>query len=378
MNPAAPHSRSTSAERLPQLDPRLDPQADPRRDPSVQRKLTVTNAPSVSRTATTDLSTGTPPKSRHDLAIRESVAQYGVISRQQLLRLGFTDSAIQSYLRARRFARIATGVYATFTGELTVEARWWAAVLRCGPGSFLYGGTALSAWGLLRADRDQIEIAVPSDVKRDVEPWIRTVRIRAPRETRTKGDLQIAAPADALIDATESMTEDSEVLFLIIDSIQQNVVLPRDLNRALVGRRIQHRKLFREALALFDDGRTTALEFYAQRDVLNAHDLPPNVGQAELMLEGVRQTVDLLFAEFGLVVELDGKLGHSGVRGAHRDMARDNRAAVKGMVTLRFGWNDVRRGPCRVALQIAEVLIQLGWAGIPRVCSRGNCSVRSI
>lgn len=366
MNPAAPNPSANSTEQVTRLDQ------------SIQRQSAIRSTPDTSSKPTTHLPTRTPPISRHDLAIRESIAQHGVISRRQLLRLGFTDSAIHSYLRARRFARIATGVYATFTGELTVESRWWAAVLRCGPGSFLYGSTALAAWGLLQVDCDQVEVAIASGAKRAVEPWIRTVRIRAARETRTKGDLQIEAPADALIDATGSMMEESEVLFLVIDAIQQNIVYPRDLNRALVGRRIQHRKVIREALALFDDGRTSALEFYAQRDVLKAHGLPPTVGQANLIFEGVRQKVDLLFADFGLIVELDGMLGHSGIRSVHRDMARDNRAAVRGMVTLRFGWNDVRRGPCGVARQIAEVLIQLGWNGIPSVCNRGNCSVRLV
>ncbi|WP_255556377.1 DUF559 domain-containing protein [Tessaracoccus palaemonis] len=69
------------------------------------------------------------------------------------------------------------------------------------------------------------------------------------------------------------------------------------------------------------------------------------------------------------MVELDGRLGHTG-QGAFRDATRDNLHATAGWVTLRFGWADVSRDPCKVARLVASVLGARGWAGVMRRCRR--------
>jgi very-short-patch-repair endonuclease len=67
----------------------------------------------------------------------------------------------------------------------------------------------------------------------------------------------------------------------------------------------------------------------------------------------------------GVVVELDGHLGHDSTGGKFRDMDRDNAVAVGGRFVLRFGWADVHERPCGVARQVS------GVAGIPaRRCGR--------
>src|SRR5437879_12285980 len=58
--------------------------------------------------------------------------QAGVISRQQALDAGFTEKAIECRLRSGAWRRLYRGVYATFTGNLSRDARLWAAVLWVG------------------------------------------------------------------------------------------------------------------------------------------------------------------------------------------------------------------------------------------------------
>lgn len=323
---------------------------------------------------------------RHELAIRHANSQHGVISREQLLRLGFTDSSIRSFLNTRRFSRLASGVYNTVTGSPSVQALRWTAVLRCGPGAYLFGRSALVSWGFREYEADakkyqsnkQIRIGVPFESRLRVEPWITVIRARADREVLACGDLPVEAPAYALIDSIREVDSHRDALHLVVDAIQQRVVTVPKLKRAVHGRKIPHRAAVNDALVQLDDGRTSALEIHAKRDVVDAHGLPGDIAQAPFEFSGVRQTVDIYFAEFGVVVELDGQRGHSASRDVHRDMERDNRAALAGLVTLRFGWSDVRRRPCSVARQISEVLIQRGWAGLPTSCSRRNCSIRSI
>lgn len=69
----------------------------------------------------------------------------------------------------------------------------------------------------------------------------------------------------------------------------------------------------------------------------------------------------------GLIVELDGRRGHSGA-GAFRDMHRDNYQAERGRLTLRFGWQDCTANPCEVASLLTRQLHSRGWLGL-----RGHC-----
>jgi len=78
---------------------------------------------------------------------------------------------------------------------------------------------------------------------------------------------------------------------------------------------------------------------------------------------------DLGYAEFGLFVELDGRLGHEGADNAFRDMDRDNAAALEGRTTLRYGWSAVMSRPCDTAVQVAALLASRGWAGRLRRCA---------
>jgi hypothetical protein len=81
---------------------------------------------------------------------------------------------------------------------------------------------------------------------------------------------------------------------------------------------------------------------------------------------GTRQ--DVWYDRYATVVELDGRLGHADADGRWRDMGRDNAAALRSEVTLRYGWTDVAARPCRVAAQVAEVLRRRGWAGAAAKC----------
>jgi len=78
--------------------------------------------------------------------------------------------------------------------------------------------------------------------------------------------------------------------------------------------------------------------------------------------------------------ELDGRIGHEG-EAKWRDAERDNRHAVLGLTTLRFGWHDVVLRPCQVARMIGQVLAGRGWpgvagSGLPRRCGP-RCTVAS-
>jgi hypothetical protein len=62
------------------------------------------------------------------------------------------------------------------------------------------------------------------------------------------------------------------------------------------------------------------------------------------------------------------------ISGPFRDRLRDNASTVNGYDTLRYGWDDVVRRSCEVALEVSLVLRRKGWSGTPKPCG-SSCAV---
>ena len=89
--------------------------------------------------------------------------QCGITDRSQARQAGFSDRQIWHRLRSGRWQQVHEGVYATFTGPLTPEARLWAALRRAGEGAMLSHETAAEVHGLIdRPAGKRIHITVPT------------------------------------------------------------------------------------------------------------------------------------------------------------------------------------------------------------------------
>ena len=122
-------------------------------------------------------------------------------------------------------------------------------------------------------------------------------------------------------------------------------------------------------------GDHSVLEYRYDRDVERAHGLPEPVRQAPFAgPNGRRGRRDRLYQQYGVVVELDGRLAHA-IEDQWRDKARDNAAAVDRKQTLRYDWKQVSKDACATAVEVAKVLQVHGWDGRPRPCAPG-CPVQ--
>jgi hypothetical protein len=133
------------------------------------------------------------------------------------------------------------------------------------------------------------------------------------------------------------------------------------------------RRLVEGLLADVAEGAQSPLELRYRNDVERAHGLPTGTRQAARRSGRLEATArsyrDVLYDDFGLVVELDGKAGHVD-RGRLRDLRRDNVTTLRGERTLRYGWFDVTEEPCLSAFQVAAGLRLGGWTGLPTRCWR--------
>lgn len=311
----------------------------------------------------------------HPLLAARVAGQSGLVTRAQALAGGISTKAIECHLASGRWVRIHPGVYLTRPGRDDWEMRAVAALLHAGRGAALCLRSAAHAWGLLKAEPALIEVVVPAArrVRNARGVVIRRSRF-VPERTDEHAWPHRIVPEHTVLDLTEGLGLDRTVS-LAAKAIDRGLTTPGRLASALRNRpRQRHRSLLLDVFADVAAGAESPAEVRYLRDVERAHALPTGRRQV-LTTAGLRRDVE--YEEWGVVVEVDGRLGHDGWIGVQRDGRRDRAATVQGRTTLRCYWPDLVPTGCDLAVDVAHVLRGRGWTGAPRPC-RPGCPVRSI
>ena len=87
--------------------------------------------------------------------------QHGVVTRSQLLALGFTARAVHNRVDRGGLQLLHRGVYAAGHRVLTAHGHWLAAVLACGPDAVLSHRSAAALWDLRPTTRPTIDVTAP-------------------------------------------------------------------------------------------------------------------------------------------------------------------------------------------------------------------------
>ncbi len=249
------------------------------------------------------------------------------------------------------WVQLASGIYSI--AAPTAKTWLWGGLLYGGQGAVITGRWALAQRGIMTNPAYPIEI-YSSQERRNTQRWYMRRGIR-----RGYGDMSLAATEVALLDEWPHLDEEQFVT-LISEALFRRATSPQRLLRAVeASYRIPRRAQLLAALHDVGVGARSPLEVDYLRRVERAHSLP--VGKRQLRT--TTGFVDVGYEEYGVIVELDGRKGHTG-HGAFRDLYRDNANASCGVMTLRYGYWDVRRQPCAVADQVGAVLQSRGWAGI--------------
>lgn len=288
--------------------------------------------------------------------------QSGVISRAQALEYGVGRHAISRLLRDGQWHSVVDGVYSRSPSpDWTALA--WTGLLLAGDGGALGAHAAMHLHGVGEPP-DIIKVWSGRRRLRNRDPWRFREGTRAARGSPSRVSLE-----DATLEVCAETGLDGVVAALAMAVTSRRTTVARLRSRALMLPNLRHRKLVLESLCDVSEGAESPLERRYLHEVERAHGLPVGLRQISIS----RGTIaDVAYVEHRVLVELDGRLGHWG-NGAFRDAARDNRHAVAGFVTLRFGWNEVVGKPCAVAAQVAEVLAGRGWSNAPRQCR--HCTI---
>lgn len=300
--------------------------------------------------------------------------QSGVISRRQALDAGLAPHDIRRQRRRREWAEVHPGVYVNHTGPLTWHQRAWAAVLVCAPAALCHESAKRAADGPGRATHDDgkpIHVAVESGRTPETPPGVvahRLAHLNAKVHWNTSPPRQRAE--ELALDLAAQATRDIDAIAELSDAVRSRKTTARRLGMALDGRkRVARRALLASVIADVAEGTCSALEQGYLARVERPHGLPRAHRQFKESIKGPLYR-DAVYAQFGAIVELDGRLFHTSVRARDADLERDLDAFVAGRVTARLGWGQVYDRPCTTAYKLAGALQRLGWTGDFQRCPR--------
>lgn len=294
--------------------------------------------------------------------------QHGVIATRQARMAGMSIEAIRWRVTDGQWTRIAPGIFYAYSGPMTWMARANALVLRLGEGGALTGDSAAYLHGVLTAPPAIISGAVTGRQVRRLT-GTRVVRRRAMEVVHRRG-LPVTSAATTVLDscAEYSPSQWREIVHLLARWVHSPAVTAHQVLDALGRRgRYAHRALIMTALEPIIVGVESVLEYEAITGVVLAHGLPKPTLQARAGGPGELLRRDAEWTEFGVILECDGVLFHTGAS-AQDDRRRDRRAARAGRVTLRAGHVEIVYGRCELAVDLFLTLRSRGFRGALRPC----------
>jgi putative AbiEi antitoxin of type IV toxin-antitoxin system/uncharacterized protein DUF559 len=284
--------------------------------------------------------------------------QHGVVSRGQLLGLGWSPDAIKRRVRTGRLHRIHPGVYAVGHTAITIRGRWMAAVLASGDGAVLSHRSGTALWGIWGSGEGDTHVAVPRKV-RSQGSIRRHFSLLPEDEVTVRDGIPVTSAARAVLDlagdkgeaAAEAALREMEYL-----GIYGPVSLP-----VLLDRYPKHRgtRFVREALERIRDdpgGRIRSTLEEAFLPFLDAHQIPRPRLNAWLTVAEHRYQVDCLWPAARLIGELDGFRSHGTRRSFRKDRKRDRRLGAAGFHVVRITEDQVLDEPLDLAADLRILL----------------------
>lgn len=282
--------------------------------------------------------------------------QHGVIGRWQLSRADVGANAIEGRIARGALHRLYQGVYAVGHRALTVEARWMAAVLACGPGAVLSHRSAGQLWGIVPRAATVPEVTRPGFSRQ--RPGIHCHRSSVPWDER------------------------GEELGILVTSVARTqfdlagVLSKRGLERAMHEAEVRG---LTDRLSLWD-----LLERYPRRrgavnlralleaktpagitqneleemfvEFLDEYELPRPRLNATLPVRGRLLRPDCMWPARRLLAELDGRDVHSTDQAFESDRQRDRVLLVEGWRSTRITWRQLRDEREEIAADLRDLL----------------------
>jgi len=285
-----------------------------------------------------------------------------VVSREQLLGLGWSKDEVNWRLRTGRLHRIYAGVYSLTPRQLlSRQGFWMAAVLASGADALLSHQTAAALWGLRGYSGGAIHVTVPHkststklirrhfsvvpDDEHETEEGIPLTSVH-----RTIFDLAVTEPLDAVI----AMIKEAEYR-----NRYDRLSLPELLDRYPAKRGSRNLRFALRRLSEEPTGRKRSKLEERFAPFLRRHRLSLPRFNDWIVLGARRFQVDCHWPLLRLIVELDGWEGHSSRSAFEDDRARDRILHAAGFTVIHLTWSQLDSEPEAIASDLRSWLVEI-------------------
>jgi very-short-patch-repair endonuclease len=281
----------------------------------------------------------------HRLAWELARRQHGVVSRKNLLDLGFGPKAIRHRVATGRLHPIHRGVYSVGWPVQSRKQEWMAAVLVCEPWSCLSHHSAGALWKIVPDRRPGVDVTVRRHANLRRAGLRVHVRCRLrPDDVTIRDGIAVTGPARTLLDLATELSR-RQLERAVNEADKRNRIDPESL-RAALERYAAHPGV-RALRALLDEHT-----FRLSDDELEVmfRPLARSAGLPEPLTKQIVNgfEVDFYWPALGLVVETDGFRYHRTPATQARDALRDQTHTAAGMTALRFSHGQVKYEPRHV------------------------------
>jgi Protein of unknown function (DUF559) len=230
-----------------------------------------------------------------------------------------------------------------------------AAVLACGTSAALSHFDAAALWRIYESAPTRVHVLTSSN-RRVSGLWVHRARRLHPNDVTVHQGIPVTTVARTLVDLTDllprdrvlrAMRETDYLGLLDLDSLNAAV------ERAHGRRRV---KAIKMALERHREGQVVRGELeHRFLELVDIAGLPAPETNVKIETRRRTYTVDCLWRERGVAVELDGRAAHARTAAFEDDRARDTALSAIGLRPLRFTWRRVTREPDDVIAELRAV-----------------------
>jgi very-short-patch-repair endonuclease len=283
-----------------------------------------------------------------------AAGQHALVTRQQLMQLGLSRSAVARRVASGRLQVMHRGVY--LVGPL--KPRWateLAAVLAGGPLAVLSHTSAQAAWAIGAGEGgQQVHVSVPGS-GRGRRPGIRFHRVGplADDERAVVHGIPVTSPARTLVDVA-GMVGSRELERAVAVALREGLISLPEL--AALPRRYPGRPGMGLIQALAGDlegprltrseAERRCIELFCEAGIEPPHT---NVSMGPYEL-------DLFWPDEDVAVEIDGWAHHSSRPRFEGDRRKDAWLRARGIEVVRVTWRQITRDRLATAVQVAQIL----------------------
>jgi very-short-patch-repair endonuclease len=281
--------------------------------------------------------------------------QYGVVSRAQLLAAGIGLGAIATRLGHQRLHPLHRGVYAVGHTALAPGAREMAAVLACWPGALVsHRAAAGSIWHLVEPSPDLVDLTVArAHRRRRPGLHVHCSQRLAPEDVAVVRGIPVTSAARTVVDLAEDAPD------RCLERAFDEAITRRLATTASIGAAVQRlpgRRGASRARALLERDAEPAFTRSEAEERLLALIRDAGLRIPEVNGRVGEHTVDFVWRDRRLIVEVDGYRFHSTRTAFERDRVRDAELTGAGLRVIRITWRQLEKEPLAVLVRLAQAL----------------------